>query len=356
MATLSAKKATASFALGLLLAWACACDTPRPGLDEQDWLLYQQRFLSPEGRIVDTGNGNVSHSEGQGFGLLLAVAYHDRQAFDRLWSWTTSHLQIRHDKLFAWRWSPDAETGAINDVNNASDGDLLIAWALCRAEQLWAEPAYGAAAAAITRDIRDQLLRQQGSRVYLLPGAHGFDTPAGMTVNLSYWIFPAFAKLQHIDPSPIWEQLAVSGLELLRTARFGRWQLPPDWLTLPNPPTASTVAKDFPPVFGYNAIRIPLYLLWAKREERQLLQPFLDFWTYFHGAAFTPAWTNLLDNSVDSYDASAGIHAVVTLVEAAVATSSPRPPQLPPLDSQQDYYSASLLLLTKVAITERSWP
>ncbi len=353
MVTLAPKKAIASASFLVLLASFSACEAPRELLDDKDWRLYQQRFISPEGRVIDTGNGNISHSEGQGFGMLLAVAYHDRQTFERLWTWTVKNLQVRSDKLFAWRWSPTEEAGTNHDDNNASDGDLLIAWALCRAGKQWAEPAYSAAALAISQDILGKLLWQQGPLVYLLPGAKGFENPAGITVNLSYWIFPAFAELQQIDPAPLWEQLAQTGLDLLRTARFGRWRLPPDWLSLQNPPL---VSKAFPQVFGYNAIRIPLYLIWAKREDRQLLQPYLDFWSYFHGAMFTPAWTNLLDNSVDSYNAPPGLRAVATLVETVATMPTARPPHFPPLDNEQDYYPASLLLLTKLAAAERTWP
>ncbi|VTN12488.1 Endoglucanase precursor [Raoultella terrigena] len=38
------------------------------------WESYKSRFMMADGRIVDTGNGSVSHTEGQGFAMLLAVA------------------------------------------------------------------------------------------------------------------------------------------------------------------------------------------------------------------------------------------------------------------------------------------
>ena len=49
------------------------------------WPAFKARYMAPEGRIVDTGNGGISHSEGQGYGMLLAEAAGDRAAFDRLW-------------------------------------------------------------------------------------------------------------------------------------------------------------------------------------------------------------------------------------------------------------------------------
>lgn len=353
MATSVPKRVPSKSAVLVLLALLASCGTPRPILDDSDWRLYQQRFISPDGRVIDTGNGQISHSEGQGFGMLLAVAYRDRQTFDRLWHWTAQNLQVRDDKLFAWRWTPTDGGGAVSDLNNASDGDILIAWALCRAGIVWTEPAYSAAASTISQEIRGKLVWHNTHATYLLPGATGFEKPTGTTVNLSYWIFPAFAQLQQLDPAPVWEQLTQSGLALLHTARFGRWQLPPDWLDLQQPPV---LTPEFPPVFGYNALRIPLYLLWAKQETFYMLQPYVDFWTYFDGARFTPAWTNLRDNSVDSYDALAGVHAIAAFTKAVATQPASQPPRLPSLDSEQDYYSASLLLLTKVAVVERGWP
>src|SRR5487761_2690925 len=59
------------------------------------WQDWSKRFVRPSGRVVDTGNHGISHSEGQGYGMLLAVAAGDRPAFDRLWAWTRANLQIR---------------------------------------------------------------------------------------------------------------------------------------------------------------------------------------------------------------------------------------------------------------------
>ncbi len=45
---------------------------------DRAWESYKARFFKPEGRIVDTGNGGVSHTEGQGFAMLMAVANDDK--------------------------------------------------------------------------------------------------------------------------------------------------------------------------------------------------------------------------------------------------------------------------------------
>lgn len=312
-----------------------------------DWALYKSRFVSTEGRVIDTGNGDISHSEGQGFAMLLAEHFADQPTFDAIWSWTQQQLQIRGDHLFAWKWTPQGDAGVVSDRNNSADGDLLIAWALYRAARQWNQPAYQEQAAAIAGNLRELLVRPSSQGPILLPGEQGFVKENGVIVNLSYWVFPAFQAMNEIDPAPEWQQLTQSGLNLLAMARFGRWQLPPDWMLLSD---QASLATEFKPQFGYNAVRIPLYLVWAKLDTPENLKVFADFWGHFDGAKFTPAWTNLNDNSIDSYDASSGIEAIIHMVKERVKRRPVR--ALPALDDQQDYYSSSLLLLTRLAITE----
>jgi endoglucanase len=335
---------------GTLLALACgACNSSAPESDAE-WGLYKQRYISPEGRVIDTGNVDVSHSEGQGIGLLLSVHHKDRAAFDSIWQWTRTNLQTRPDKLFSWKWVPSATGGSKDDPNNATDGDLFIAWALYRAGRQWSEASYLAAAKEISRDIRAKLLRPSPYGLLLLPGEQGFVKEGQVTVNLSYWMFPALQDLNRLDPAPEWGQLIESGLKLLQTGRFGRWQLPSDWLRLADKPE---IPPDFKPRFGYDAIRIPLYLIWAKLDTPDNLKPFNDFWGYFKSAPFIPAWSNLTDDSVDSYNAFPGIQAIISLAGLPGPARVESHKRLrTKLGADQAYYSASLLLLSEMAALE----
>ena len=336
--------AFAAMLIGLAIA---AAPPPQPPPRQNgEWRLYQSRFIAPAGRVVDTGNGGISHSEGQGYGMLLAVAYDDPAQFERLWRWTESHLQVRGDHLFAWKWQPGAPTGAeVADRNSASDGDLLIAWALARAAARWQEPGYREAAREIAADVLDQLTVENEHRRLLLPGPEGFVHGSVVTVNLSYWIFPALQELAGIAPSPAWQELSAAGVDLLREARFGAGRLPPDWLALTTPPRP---APQFAPRFGYNAIRIPLHLVWAGFEDPDLLQPFLDYAAQRDGTP--PASVDLISGRASAEPLSAGGQAILTLARRAV--TGERAP-LPALQPEMDYFAASLLLLAKLALAER---
>lgn len=244
------------------------------------WAVYRSHFIDQSGRVVDTGNGGISHSEGQGYGLLLALLANDRATFEQIWTFTLTELLIRDDGLAAWKWDPNA-TPHITDINNATDGDILIAWALAQAGERWNSAAYLDAARRIARAIATVTLRRDGDRVVLLPGATGFsaaDRPDGPILNLSYWVFEALPVLARLAPGHDWNGLTRTGLALVGSARFGTVQLPTDWISVPSgrPPEP---AEGFDPVFGYNSLRIPLYLLGAGHAERQRLEPFLRSWT-----------------------------------------------------------------------------
>ena len=61
-------------AFGALIGMAGAVFGAYDGtVAESDWAAYRDRFVLADGRVVDDGNGGISHSEGQGYGLLLAV-------------------------------------------------------------------------------------------------------------------------------------------------------------------------------------------------------------------------------------------------------------------------------------------
>ncbi len=82
--------------------------------------------------------------------------YGDRQQFDQLWAWTKRNLHIGKDRLLAWRWRPSGsgDAGAVDDMNNASDGDVLVAWALLRAADQWGDQGYAASARQILADLK----------------------------------------------------------------------------------------------------------------------------------------------------------------------------------------------------------
>ena len=327
--------------LGLILLLMEYPDRRGALLAETDWQRYRTTFITPEGRVVDSGNGGISHSEGQGYGMLLALGANDRATFFRIWRWTRSNLQVRPDSLFAWKY---VNGQGVVDTNNATDGDILIAWALLKAGARW-DGDYASEGRKVLVDIRHKLVRQWDGRQILLPGMQGFEHGDRLTVNLSYWIYPAFDVFKLHDPSPVWEELKRDGLALQAEARYGRWQLPPDWLDLQGKMMSASARS---PLFGYDAIRIPLYQLWAGEMTRDQAAPYLRFRAdSLREKGFLVPQVNLATNEFADYEASAGLKEVYRLLDDFcrgrqdhVATS---------LTESDDYFSASLILLGQLA-------
>jgi len=312
------------------------------------WAAFQSRFVAPEGRVVDTGNGGVSHSEGQGWGMLVAVRADDRRGFARLFDWTRRTLQRPRDSLHAWRYRPDA-TLPVDDMNNATDGDICIAWALLEAGQRWGVTAYAEAGAAIGRDVLRLLLRRAASYSLLLPGLQGFERADHLVVNLSYYVFPAFPPLARAVPDAAWARLAADGLTLLRQARFGRWQLPPDWLQIGRKDGVLAPAEGWPARFSFDAVRVPLWLAWAGLRSEPALLRAHRFWT---AAAPPPAWVDLENDLPAPYGGSSGIGALIRLADPD-PRSGPAHPTPREIVASSDYYATMLILLSAWAFKDR---
>ncbi|WP_414147759.1 glycosyl hydrolase family 8 [Erwinia sp. BNK-24-b] len=303
------------------------------------WSSFKSRFMTSEGRIQDTGNKNISHTEGQGYGMLLAVAANDRSSFDSLWNWTQKHLKNQKNGLFYWKYIPDA-ADPVADKNSASDGDLLIAWALLKAGQKWQNNAYLQASDRIQRAIVDKEVTTYAGHTVILPGDQGFNKTSYVVVNPSYFLFPAwrdFAARSHLK---VWTNLIDSSMDLLTKMRFGETNLPTDWVAL-NADGSVAPAIGWPPRFSYDAIRVPLYLYWYDAQSLQLV-PFQHFWMGFDRDK-TPAWIDVTNNNKAPYNMAGGLLAVRDLVMNQTGYLNDQ------LTDKQDYYSASLQLLSWLA-------
>ncbi|RQM38920.1 glycosyl hydrolase family 8 [Erwinia psidii] len=306
------------------------------------WTSFKNRFMTSEGRILDTGNNNISHTEGQGYAMLMAVWYNDRASFDSLWRWTQQRLKNPANGLFYWKYNP-AAADPVADKNNASDGDVLIAWALLKAGQKWKNNAYLQASDRIQHAIVSSNVTSFGGYTVMLPAGHGFNKTSYVVINPSYFLFAAwrdFASRSHLK---VWDNLIDSGMDLLSKMHFGDAGLPVDWVAL-NADGTVAPATAWPPRFSYDAIRIPLYVYWYDPQSLQLV-PFQRYWMGFSRQQ-TPAWIDVLNNNKAPYNMSGGLLAVRDLTLSAGNLSDQ-------LNGREDYYSASLQLLAWIAMKDR---
>ena len=106
------------------------------------------------------------------------------------------------------------------------------------------------------------------------------------------------------------------------------------------------MADDWKPYFGFDAIRIPLYLAW--RNDASRLGRFGDAWKIPRFGGRPPAWINLDDGSVAPFPSSGG-YAAVAAVTQFVAEGAKGTAPVATIGDGDDYYSASLKLLSNLA-------
>jgi endoglucanase len=328
------------------VVWPAAA---QPAAFASAWQMFRDRFLTPEGRIVDSGNENISHSEGQGWGLLFAAAADDRPAFDSLLRFTRSALRRPADALHAWKWNPSTRPH-VADPNNATDGDLYILWGLARGAARWHDRALLEEAREIARDLLRLTMREVAGRRILLPGVQGFEHPDRVVVNPSYAVFPAWRVLRVLLPDPAWVRLEMDHLVLLREARFGERQLPADWVDLPRNGGRVTPARQWPPRFSFDAVRVPLLLAWIGQPHHPAVRSTVAFWSN-PGPSFIPAWVDLQDGTLAPFPASPGVMAIHRLL-LALQRGERRLLPMSPAPAEEDYYSAALRLLVLLAAVD----
>src|SRR3954466_7344499 len=80
---------------------------------------FLDEYVEADGRVVRRDEGGDVVSEGQAYGMLIAVAVGDEARFRSIWNWSKTHLR-RADGLLAWRWAD----GEVAGPNSAADADL----------------------------------------------------------------------------------------------------------------------------------------------------------------------------------------------------------------------------------------
>ncbi|PRD39553.1 UNVERIFIED_CONTAM: bcsZ [Trichonephila clavipes] len=227
------------------------------------WTGFRDSLVSDDGRVIDPSSpARITTSEGQSYGLFLALVAGERDTFERLLRWTQNNLAggDLSRQLPAWLWGrrDDGEWGVL-DANPASDADLWIAYALIEAGRLWDRPDY----TGLGRALAELILAREtavlpGFGRMMLPGPVGFRPAADRwRLNPSYLPVQLFRGLATRLGDEAWHELAERSADLLiRTAPHG---FAPDWVIyspgkgfLPDPETRGQGS--------YNAIRVYLWV------------------------------------------------------------------------------------------------
>ncbi|SDY78779.1 glycosyl hydrolase family 8 [Citreimonas salinaria] len=304
------------------------------------WEAWKAAHLQQTGRVIDARQDQASHSEGQGYGIRLAVAFRDRAAFDAMDRWTQANLAVRPDTLLAWRWRPDLPE-RIDDFNNASDGDLFYAWSLALAAERWSAPDYLARATAMANDLAASCVvarpDRPGDRV-LLPAAFGFVKDDAAVLNVSYMMPRALAELGRASGQGALEAAAEGALRLMSDlAQTGSM---PDWVRAS--PEGLGPAEGFASHTGYEAMRVPLFLCWSGQTAHPAVATHAALPDDGGDIDATPVVFDRTSGDVLQHSGEAGYRALQALTRCAAGNMGFS--TMPPFDPEQTYYPATLHL------------
>ena len=211
--------------------------------------FFLATYVDGDGRVVRRDQASDTVSEGQAYGMLLAVAARDQGAFGRIWSWSRTHL-ARPDGVLSWTWA----AGRVVDANSASDADVDAAHALVAAGAVFDRPDLTRAGVALGRAVLDhETVTTPLGRVLV---AGQWATAAPQQVNPSYSSPVAYRALGAASGDPRWKQLAAGDRRLLDALSSS--PLPPDWAQVGQDGTVAAMPTPGggPVTFGLDAQRV----------------------------------------------------------------------------------------------------
>lgn len=251
---------------------------------KKSYELYQENFISKDGRIIDYGKNDVTTSEGQSYMLLRSIVMEDKTTFDLVWKWTKDNLQ-RKDNLFAWLWGKSTNgEHKILDENSASDADVDIAFALILAQEQWKDCKYLEEAKLITNSIWNNEIKQIGNYLVLMPGVKQASEEK-IEINPSYFSPYAFRYFQKYDELHDWSLLVDSSYYyIMESSAKTKTGLPPNWFLIENGLNGEQIVFENSKRsdFSYDAIRVfaRVYLDYLRTGEKRAL-PVLKKSTFF---------------------------------------------------------------------------
>lgn len=312
------------------------------------WTKYKNKWFNSEGYIRDESQ-NAAHSESTGYGLMFEVASGDKASFNKTLTWADTHLLNSETGLYCWRYLI-GETDHVPDKNNATDGDILIAWALIKAARVWEDLTYLNRAKQIINAIKLKCTKEFGGYTLLLPGWTGFDhsdveDDKSVTINPCYYIYGALKDFAIVTGDSIWTTIILDGESLTSNfivAMNPAEKILPDWFTVKEDGTFGW-SQYHNRQSGWDAIRCPLYAYWYNSTH-----PWVTLWKawyekYNNDVSKLPARVDIATSGVADamYSTYTGFKAVFNLVKNDRATTNV---------SEVSYYLDSLEFLCWLAL------
>lgn len=232
------------------------------------WEAYKRRFVEADGRVVDHF-AKHSTSEGQAYGMFLALVARDADAFAKIFTWAETHLAGGDlgRNLPAWQYGERGGQLQILDPNAASDADLFMAYALVHAAAVFGEERYARVGGQLLSLIEaKEIVEIPGLGPMMLPGPVGFEVARGYRLNGSYLPLQLVRWAHTVTRADMpWGRMIDATVAMAEGSTPER--LYPDWV-LWDVRQKRFVADDvLPPLGSYDAIRCYLWPAMMSAED-----------------------------------------------------------------------------------------
>lgn len=246
----------------------------------QNW---QSKYIvnTTDGKFVNTVNNKANGvvlSESQGYGMLITVLANkqpdsEKQFYD-LYRYYNNH-KIESTSLMSWRYVQGTKNKQEDIVNNATDGDIYIAYALILASEKWEnhKELYENTARNILNDI---LKYNTNSKNHLLTvGNWANETSKFHNLVRTSDVMPEFFnKFYAFSDNKVWLDIKKNMLDVLyKSSTQNKNGLIPDFIQVTNTGEVKPLSygnsiqlNKHDVDYYYNAFRIPFNL--AQSEHR----------------------------------------------------------------------------------------
>jgi len=263
--------------------------------DPSTQALYYLDPTSSDRAYIYAVDSDDVRTEGQSYGMMIAVQLDKKREFDRIWAWTKTYMQHTDPTdpwygYFAWHCKPD---GTVLDRGNASDGETWLITALFIASGRWGDGEgiynYRAEAQAILDAIRSKEATAAATGVgdMFNPSNALVRFVAGTGANT--WTDPSYVEPAYYElwarwashDNDFWYRAAAAGRAFLHTTVNGTTGLMPDYANFDGTPRGSGTHSTY----SYDARRTEMnigmdYHWWANDPwqitENDRLQTFVS--------------------------------------------------------------------------------
>lgn len=228
----------------------------------------------------DDDSVKIALSESQGYGMYITVLAAQQKLdtqselqFDRLFKYYMAH-RGNHSQLMSWqqKYTPYGKMTA-HDENNATDGDLYIAYSLIQASKLYSDKQneYSKQARAILSDILEYNYNDNKDILtlgnWVKPDSDTYNVFRSSDVNPHF-----FAVFSDFTRDNRWLDLSESMTSKLKTlSTTTKSGLVSDMIDTTYTPVAKKVISSDDLLYGYNAMRLPITLANSKNKNANIV-------------------------------------------------------------------------------------